>query len=91
MIFQTKATTLLGKEERMRRKLKQLRRKILVLRTVWNLRVEDSELYKQRMEVLEKNYNDGLCLVRTELNMRLENAQKLMDFEINRIEQFYNV
>ena len=43
------------------------------------------------MDALKKNYSDGLCLVKTELKMRLDNAQKLADFEMDRIEQFYNV
>lgn len=53
--------------------------------------VEESTDFKDAMGVLEKQKDNNLLLISTELRMRLECANTLAAFEEKRINQFFNV
>lgn len=55
------------------------------------LGIEDDEDYKRAVKELQRQLNNQLLLVQTELKMRIENANELASFEESRIEKFYNV
>lgn len=55
------------------------------------LQIEETEDYLKAVDVLKKRKENGLLLIQTELNMRMENAKSLAVFEEQRIQQFYEV
>ena len=57
----------------------------------FNHAVEDSADYRKALSTLEKQKENHLLLINTELRMRLESANTLAAFEEKRIDQFFNV
>lgn len=69
----------------------QTRRTVLVILEHTLLQIEETEDYLKAVDVLKKRKENGLLLIQTELNMRMENAKSLAVFEEQRIQQFYEV
>lgn len=79
------------KEERLTKNRNQTRRTVLVILEHTLLQIEETEDYLKAVDVLKKRKENGLLLIQTELNMRMENAKSLAVFEEQRIQQFYEV
>lgn len=79
------------KEERLIKNRNQTRRTVSVILEHALLQIEETEDYLKAVDVLKKRKENGLLLIQTELNMRMENAKSLAVFEEQRIQQFYEV
>lgn len=51
----------------------------------------DEHALKEAMDILKKQRDENLLLVKTEYQMRMESATKLAQFEEERLQKFYEV
>lgn len=79
------------KEEKLTRIRNQTRRTVSVILEHTFLQIEETEDYLKAVDILKKRKENGLLLIQTELNMRMENAKSLAMFEEQRVQQFYEV